>query len=78
MKKLILFVKNKFYIIYSLYVIDSMVKNAMYEGFWKKINILRIPAAQNGPKVLNLAIFELLVSGKYSYIAFFTIESITY
>ena len=54
-KILIFFVKNKFYIVYIVYVIDSMVKNAMYEGFWTKINILRMREAQKWSK---MAIFS--------------------
>ena len=68
-KILIFFARNKFYIVYSVYVIDFMVKNAMYKGFWTKIDIWRIWAAQNGPKLLNMAIFELLASAKYSFLS---------
>ena len=46
-------------------MIDSMVKNAMYEGFWKKINILRMRAAQKWPDLALLAHFEQLESAKY-------------
>ena len=46
-------------------MVDSIVKNAMYAGFLKKINILRLRAAENGPNVLNLAICDLLASAKF-------------
>ena len=56
-KKLIFFVKNKFYIVYSLYVIDFMAKNAMYEGFCTKINILDVRMAQKCSKWPKMAKF---------------------
>ena len=50
-KSLFFFVKNKFYIVYSVYVIDFMAKNAMYEGFCTKINIL---GCTDGAKMLKM------------------------
>ena len=55
---------------YKVYnVIDHMVKNAVCDGFWTKINIFQMRAPQNSPKLLNKAIFWLLASRKYWHLA---------